>query len=113
MAKILVITEDLWYPPDYGDALRQYHLLRNLSREHDYVWCCRFRSRRTQDEKDKEIHFARSEGLFIPKPSIDVKEAKAVPCLFSGRPIQQAAHIFRKVWKRIRYLTATELFDAY
>ncbi|GAH78005.1 unnamed protein product, partial [marine sediment metagenome] len=111
VARILVISEDLWYPPNYGDALRQYYLLRNLSHEHSYVWCCRYRSRRTQDEKDEGANFARSESLLIPKPSIGVKVAKTLPCFISGTPIKQAAYNFKVLQKRIRHLTATEDFD--
>lgn len=111
MAKILIISEDLWYPPNYGDALRQYQLLKYLSRVHDYTWCCRFLRKRTTEEDMAANRLIRSESLYIPRPHLLLKFAKVIPCLLTARPLRQAAFNFRKLWQKIRQLTSTEHFD--
>src|SRR4030042_3599505 len=111
MAKILIISEDLWYPPYSGDALRQYHLLRNLHDRHQFTWCGRIRTARNEAEKSEGSDYARSEAIFIPRPPLVVKMIKALPYFVSGRPVRQAAHIFTKLARRIRQLTSNESYD--
>ncbi|MHA1395467.1 MAG: hypothetical protein ACTSRZ_18345 [Promethearchaeota archaeon] len=111
MAKILIISEDLWYPPNYGDSLRQFHLLRNLYKEHDFVWCSRYRKERTSREKEEGKRFARSEAIYIPRPSLLKTIAHATPRLISRAPTRHAAPIPKHVFNHVRYLTESENFD--
>ena len=82
MAKILVISETLWYPPDTGDTIRQFHPLKYLKGVHDYTWCCRYRHIRSSSDEGSE--FAKDESLRISTPNFLTKAAKAVANSIAG-----------------------------
>ncbi len=109
MAKILIISETLWYPSNYGDAIRQFHLLKHLRRIHDFTWCSRYRYKRIPGEQGSD--YAKSESLLIGTPDFVTKVVKVIYYVLAGRPIGHAADYFMKVRDRIRNLTANERFD--
>lgn len=57
MAKVLLLVHRLPYPPNKGDKVRSYHLLKHLSARHE-VHLGTF-----IDDPDDEVHVARVRGL--------------------------------------------------
>lgn len=110
--KILLIARTCPYPPDDGEKLRVFNLIRHLS-HHDITLVCRvmneneLRGVPVLEQYCRQVKYA-----FIPSPASNLIRLRwCFPFVFSRYPISLATVYFSEIAGILQELADDELFD--
>ena len=108
--RILVLTHRLPYPPDRGDRIRSYHLLKTLARHFDVALAC------TTDQPVDDEHRRRLGALASPLAIQRIRPAysrvRELAALLTGRPLTLASFYRRRLARQIVRWHQSAPFDA-
>jgi sugar transferase (PEP-CTERM/EpsH1 system associated) len=110
MARILFLVHRLPYPPNKGDKVRSYHLLRHLSAQHE-VHLGTF-----IDDPDDEVHRAKVDGLcaqaYVGRLDANYARWRSLLGFVRGEPLTLPYHADAALRRWIRESMSRESFDA-
>jgi sugar transferase (PEP-CTERM/EpsH1 system associated) len=108
--RLLLLTHRLPYPPDRGDRIRSYHLIRTLAQHFDVALAC------TSDEPIEPEHRRRLGALVNPLAIERINpvwgRARALGALACGRAGTPSMFYRRRLARRIVQWHRSEPFDA-
>ena len=108
--RLLFLTSRLPYPPDRGDRLRTYHLLKHLGREHEITLVSFVNSREEAQMGVKLDAFCREVHLIVRPMARSV--STAISNIWRRQPLQLLYYRSRKMQKLVDRLLAKEKFEA-
>ncbi len=110
MANILYLVHRLPFPPNKGDKVRSYHLLKHLAAKHR-VFLGTF-----VDDPDDEVHIetvrAMCAELHVSRLSPRRAKLRSLTALFDGRPLSLAYYADRAMRDWVAKTGAEQLIDA-
>ena len=103
--RLLFLGSTLPYPPDSGQAIRSFHVLRLLARAFDVTALCFYR--RTP------LSFGRPEGGTIEQDLAQRLAALSQLADVAAFPIPQEHNIWRLVWDHLRSVSLNEVYTTF
>ena len=103
--RLLFLGSTLPYPPDSGQAIRSFHVLRLLARAFDVTALCFYR--RTP------LSFGRPEGGTIEQDLAQRLAALSQLADVAAFPIPQEHNIWRLVWDHLRSVSRNEVYTTF
>ena len=107
--KILFLTHRVPYPPNKGDKLRAFNILRYLSKKHSIWLACL--SENMDDLRYKDELKKYCQKVEIVFMGIKWRRIKSMFCLFSKRPLTFAYFYSAKLDAKIKEVIQREKFD--
>ena len=107
--RVLMLTHRVPHPPDRGDRIRAYHLLRELSGRFDVTLAAIADEPIAQHTRDELARLTAETLLVKAKPM--QRRALAAKALITGRPITPAAMLDRSLARRLVALHRDKPFD--
>jgi len=108
--RVLMLTHRLPYPPDRGDRIRSYHLLKQLSQYFDVSLAC------TSDEpagqQDRQVLGAITKRIAIEPLWPSYSKVKACMALMTGQPITPCYYYRKRLVRKILQWHREAPFDA-
>lgn len=111
--KIFWIARTCPYPPNDGEKIRVYNLLRQLSAKHELTLVCRvMNEEELEGLAELRKICARVHGEFIPSPHGFFEKFRwLIPFVFSQYPLGLSTVFFKQIADVIRQIGAGETFD--
>lgn len=111
--KVLWITRTCPFPPNDGEKLRQFNLIKALAPEHEVTLVCRVMTDEQQTRlPELRKHCAAVHAVRVPPPRNHLERLRwLLPFLVSRYPVATCTVFFRSIDQVLRKLAATERFD--
>ena len=110
MANILLLVHRLPYPPNKGDKVRSYHLLKHLARQHR-VFLGTF-----VDDPQDEVHVdtvrSMCAELFVSRINPRLAKLKSLRGLIDGRPLSLAYYSDSNLSRWVKTVLTNEAIDS-
>jgi len=110
--KILLIARTCPFPPNDGEKIRIYNLLKNLSHHHITLVCRAMNEKEQNSISELEKYCSKVICVHIPSPSNFIEKIKWIlPFVFSRYPLSLSTVFFKKISEKLQELCESQDFD--
>ena len=108
--RLLFITHRIPYPPNKGDKIRSFHILKHLSECYDVILACMVDD--PSDIQGIERLSAHTKLVIFEKIHPRIKKTLSIPALLNGEPISNRYFYSKKLQQKIDHVLSKMDIDA-
>ncbi|MEO0588805.1 MAG: hypothetical protein AAF078_14345, partial [Planctomycetota bacterium] len=108
--RVLLLTHRVPFPPDRGDRIRAFHLLRNLAKHADVTVACPVRKPLTDPQRKAFQKYAKGVILEIDTPAARLR--RLATARLKGEALTPANFFLPKLAQRLVDVHTADPFDA-